>query len=405
MTYDTEGLPVNTRERVAYRYLYARVLLSMSMDEAKQVLGFPPTASPSPQEVSKAYRELAFKNHPDRGGDPTKMVEINVAKDVLEGKAKPGRSGPAPSGPAYTKYEPPPPPIPVEGEDFQQAFSSVPSGVDWKFVSSPTFNSGPIPTPKGNDWREFYGWVLYGQTESHHVFVALRAERNASYPKEGSEAWTVFHTTVPRSVNLLKVGPKMVAELASSKLRAHTIPKKFRVLDGTFGKNDLKPRATLSLKDAIIGSGAMPAEATGLKGRKLVVIVEPKQTKESYQAYKDYVAKGGNKGATHRAYIWTVEVNGRGRTLSEEEVDNLVDNHFMIAVFSYDYSKGRKNLSALRGGMLSAGAADALKLLYDALHGGPLKEQVGQAAEQAAAAKKKEADDLVYRFVTEASHG
>lgn len=401
---------MNTRERVAYRYLYARLMLSMSMDEAKQVLGFPPTASPSPQEVSKAYKELAFKNHPDRGGDPTKMVEINVAKDVLEGKAKPGRSGPAPSAPTYKKYEPPPPPPPVEGKSFSQAFSEVPSGVDWKFVSSGVFSSGEVETPTGKVSRHFVGYVVYGQTESHHVFVGVQSEKNPGFGGRGdqSAAWKVIHAAAPRAVSLLKLAPKMVVDLVQKMagwetVHKYNVPKKFRVLDGTFHEKDLEIRAGLSLKDAIIGSGAMPAESAGLKGRKLVVTIEPKQTRESYQAYKDYVAGGGPKKDTWRAFIWTVEVNGKGRTLDEEEVQKLANSHFLFAV--YDDYTGRKTLTNLRGGLLKLDAATALKLLYEALHGGPLKEQVGQAAEQMAAAKKKEAADVVYRFVTEASHG
>jgi len=168
----------------------------------------------------------------------------------------------------------------------------------------------------------------------------------------------------------------------------YALPKKFRVLDGTFHEKDLSIRAGLSLKDAIIGSGAMPAESTGLKGRKMVVTVEPIQTKDSYKAYKDYIAAGGSKQDTYRAYNWLVEVNGKGRSLDMAEVAALDKNYFLSAVFSYDYSKGRKNISNLRGGRMSAGAAEALKLLHKALHGGPLKEQVGEAAIQMAAQKK-----------------
>ena len=74
--------------RVGYVNRYARVLLAMSMDDAKRTLGFKPSETPSKEEVIKAYRAKALANHPDRGGDPEKMVEVNVAKDILEGKAR-----------------------------------------------------------------------------------------------------------------------------------------------------------------------------------------------------------------------------------------------------------------------------------------------------------------------------
>lgn len=61
----------------------------MSVGQAKEVLGFPPDSNPSPQEVSKAYKQKTLEYHPDRGGDAKKMVELNVAKEVLDtGKAR-----------------------------------------------------------------------------------------------------------------------------------------------------------------------------------------------------------------------------------------------------------------------------------------------------------------------------
>ena len=68
--------------------IYAKLIVSMSMSDAKEVLGFPPNYSPSPSEIAKAYRTKVLENHPDRGGDPRRMVEINVAKEVLDGKVR-----------------------------------------------------------------------------------------------------------------------------------------------------------------------------------------------------------------------------------------------------------------------------------------------------------------------------
>jgi hypothetical protein len=66
--------------------LHTRLFMSMNMDDAKEVLGFPPDYSPSPGEIAKAYKNRAIQFHPDRGGDPRKMVELNVAKEILDGK-------------------------------------------------------------------------------------------------------------------------------------------------------------------------------------------------------------------------------------------------------------------------------------------------------------------------------
>ena len=35
------------------------------------------------QQIKKAFRKLALKHHPDRGGDADKFKEINAAYEVL----------------------------------------------------------------------------------------------------------------------------------------------------------------------------------------------------------------------------------------------------------------------------------------------------------------------------------
>jgi DnaJ family protein A protein 2 len=37
----------------------------------------------SMDEIKKAFRKLALKNHPDRGGDKEKFLELNQAHEVL----------------------------------------------------------------------------------------------------------------------------------------------------------------------------------------------------------------------------------------------------------------------------------------------------------------------------------
>ncbi len=51
-----------------------------------QTLGVSETASPD--EIKKAYKKLAMKHHPDRGGDTAKFQEISLAYDVLSDSQK-----------------------------------------------------------------------------------------------------------------------------------------------------------------------------------------------------------------------------------------------------------------------------------------------------------------------------
>jgi hypothetical protein len=41
------------------------------------------TSRPTREEVEDAYRRLAMKHHPDRGGDANEMARINAARDAL----------------------------------------------------------------------------------------------------------------------------------------------------------------------------------------------------------------------------------------------------------------------------------------------------------------------------------
>lgn len=390
----------STAERVAHRFFadrYARLLLAMSMSEAKAVLGFPPTSSPSPQEVSKAYKRKSFENHPDRGGDAAKMVEINIAKDVLTGeraptgpggRRQPRRRQPDPEWTERDRVKKENPPPPVEGPSFSQAMGSVP-GVDWKFISQPAYASDLKKRPEeegGSYWRYYYGWVAYGQTESHHVWAGIRVEvgENRYGIKNEPKAWEAFHTSAPRKVNLIKLAPKMVKQIISglsglegSMNNKYMVPKKYKVLNGTLTEADvLGGGHSLRLKDAIIGSGAMPEGSAGLKGRKAQIMVDPQFNREKFKAMK----ASGVRGENHLAYDWKVTVNGKGRILEDDEVDRLKKNYFLSGVFSYDYDK-KKNLTRLRGGRMSFGAADAIRLLGEALNPGGLKSQIEAAAE------------------------
>lgn len=51
-----------------------------------KILGIAPTATP--EEIKTAYRKLAMKHHPDRGGDPGQFQEITTAYNTLSDVGK-----------------------------------------------------------------------------------------------------------------------------------------------------------------------------------------------------------------------------------------------------------------------------------------------------------------------------
>merc|ERR1719498_2094268 len=51
-----------------------------------KTLGVPKSAQPD--EIKKAYRKLAVKLHPDKGGDPEKFKEVQKAFDILGDERK-----------------------------------------------------------------------------------------------------------------------------------------------------------------------------------------------------------------------------------------------------------------------------------------------------------------------------
>jgi hypothetical protein len=70
------------------------------MDDPLSVLGLQPGASAA--EVDDAYRRLAKRWHPDRGGGPEaqlRMAQINVAHDLLRASARHRRPPAAPPSP------------------------------------------------------------------------------------------------------------------------------------------------------------------------------------------------------------------------------------------------------------------------------------------------------------------
>jgi len=236
----------------------------MSLEEAKAVLGFPPGSSPSENEVEKARRQKAIENHPDRGGDPDKMVEVNVAADVLVGKQRPTGSPrpysrPEPQGtpppPGGWSYEPPPKQKDVE-VTFEEAKSKagIPSGVNWWFVteSHSSGYSGDEST------RRATGYVVVGETENAWVFVTVEHFFSAYYYVGGGPKYDTYHMEV---MKLPKRGKPEPAFLYGGVMKAW---KNFEFLEKKFNSK-IKP-----LPESWVFSERFPSSGSSTTIKKLL---------------------------------------------------------------------------------------------------------------------------------------
>jgi len=364
--------------RLSFEDRYARLLLSMSLEQAKSILGFPPGSNPTPTEITKAYRAKALENHPDRGGDHTKMVEINVAKDILEGKGRATWTPePAPRPPRREPPKAPEPDFVMEGQTFDQAWSgnSPPAGVEWKFVSVPEYY-----------WEKTYYpghriWTLYGQTDSKHIFLAIkeRGESAGTIPTDKGmftkmmEDWQVSWVDVPLSQNISKIATKYLKSVSTgwadgSKPKP---PKKFIAWPGGRPTDQIIKKLPRSggaaLKDILVGTGLLNDEDPSIAGRKSVVEIYTKYSKEKIQRRK---AEGAFKDGAD-SYDFFVRVNGKDCQLSDSTVENL-KKRFIPWVLNWEISEGRpKNLTRMRGGGLKYPASEAIQALADALTNEP----------------------------------
>jgi hypothetical protein len=215
--------------RIANRYFedrYARLLVAMSPQEAKQVLGFPPGYNPTSEEINKAFKKKVVENHPDRGGSHEKMVEVNVAKDILDGKGRWTPDTSPRTRPEHPARKPQEYDATLVGQDFAAAMadSGVPAGVEWKFVSIPEYFWESSNHPGHRIW------VLYGNTDTKHIFLGLK-ERGESagglwLDDEGKLAgpgagkftkimqdWQSSMIDVPLSQNIAKIAPKYIKQV------------------------------------------------------------------------------------------------------------------------------------------------------------------------------------------------
>jgi hypothetical protein len=358
---------------------YARLLLSMSRDQAKKILGFPPDYYPSEEEVKKRYHQKVIENHPDRGGDLDKMVEINVAKDVLTGKAQ-ERWRPEPS-PERTKYKPPPRPeaaYTVKGVPFAAAWSGagIPSGTDWKFVSERVslYSKGFPSQP---------GCVLYGQTATLHVFCAVfKQESTASvWPPtdadgkvfEVEEGWRAQVLTAPIAKDLSKIAAKYIKQVVSNfpepGPKDGSVPKKYLLWPQNGGHpteayiEKIPYRGKYSLKEVLRLAGLITVDEDVAKGTMAIIDFWGIQNMQKHRDNpRGYLGSSGD---------FFLSIDGKEVKLDDETCKNIVKSMFLVvATRNFEYRKVYR-LNRLKPGSFKGGAYYAFSTLYNCLTSEP----------------------------------
>jgi hypothetical protein len=261
------------------------ICLAMSVDDARNLLGVLPGASP--EEINKAYMPLALENHPDRGGDEEKMKLLNHARDILLGRSEPERMRPAPTpqrrrGPSHE-----PDPEKTEKITWDEAASQagVPLGAEWKFVTNTSYG------PYLGD-TSMHGFVVYGVTDREHVFVGVYnyVERNY-YSGSDINKYIMSTKTLPKEADLSKVGLGVIKELWSEFNKSGQDYSRLKL----FSKVAILPEGTpfnekinntvnnfVSFKTAMYMMGI--SKKSPLEGKKLKVVMSTSKGK-SYTLY------------------------------------------------------------------------------------------------------------------------
>ena len=343
----------------------AFLMLAMSTDEAKALLGFYPADNPSDAEINSAWRQKAFEFHPDRGGDPQRMVELNVAKDVLQGKQRPTydrrpTSDPPTSwGGGHSTPPPPKPPIEVSFDE-AKAKAGVPSDVDWVFVTPSQRNGG---YSSDEFFRSDWSFAAYGRTSSHHVFVGTRHQvyqQNfvGGGPKE--DIWDMKVQTYPIRGDEGREPAWLYGKVVAA-LKSVDSPGRFnsKVIDarGWHFSRRLPTGAEVSIKHLLVETGAVGDDDPRVQGRKHVVEMEYRKTfsdRGEPGIYPIEHGSGGFKYVEHEGI--NVIVNGKVHTLDMEDVKKVMfsrvgGKRLIDLVFGANYySASKKNVTRMRGG-------------------------------------------------------
>lgn len=319
-----------------------RLFLAMSAADAAKILEVSEDASP--EELKKAYKRKVIENHPDRGGSNEKMVEVNVAMEVLEGKRRPSYDQPSytsePSSEPFWQQRPKPKPVRTSFADAKSG-AGIPSGVEWKLRANTAY--GPSVAAV----------VLYGQTASQHVFVGLHhyTSQNA-FTSEDVDVWAMETQHFNLVTDLAKLAPKVLRSMYSNfSGTSKGFNGKVSLINDSFVLNEsvmYKHGQEMALKDALVELGVTEQDAD----RKLSVVMRLSSSGTSFPK-KEAI---------------TLIINGREYTLNDESIEFIQRKTRVVSMVfgNYYYYEGeKKDVTKSKNG------ASVLKYLSEKLSSEP----------------------------------
>lgn len=157
-----------------------------------EVLQVHPRAEPD--VIRAAYRILARKYHPDHGGDPRRMIELNDAWDVLGDPARRAaydatRVAPAVAAPsAWPPPSPEPTARPSAAESHAGPPPGHPSGTVLDFGRYSGWSLGEIAR-QDTDYLEWLYRSTVGRRLRAEIEVLLAQRRRPGAPTSLGQAW------------------------------------------------------------------------------------------------------------------------------------------------------------------------------------------------------------------------
>ncbi len=346
---------------------YALLLVAMSDEEAKKTLGFGPDDHPTKEQINKAWRAKVFESHPDRGGSNDAVADVNVARDILEGKQRPTYDRSAPPSynpPSSHTYTPPTVDDKTVTLDEAKTKAGIPADVSWMFVTDTQRSKDNYAGDSSSHYE--IAFAVYGRTDSEHVFVgAYNFSTHMDFIERGKiekrDIWTVRVTKFPlhgaQGKNPAWLYGNVVRVLADAGFKGkfnskvHDVPEGWKIPSKSW---DLPHGSAISIKQWLVNRGEVQGEDPSVAGRKHVVEILHESKREQVPGYYREPPTRGNEidghymGDYHKIEL---SIDGKIHTLNEKDTEAFLRCHHgrtpLINSIFGDYIYGDKVKRAL----------------------------------------------------------